>query len=798
MTDLSQALRSLRRHPRFSSTIAVILALAFGAVMVVVRLGHLALDRPLPIRTPGEVFALVVPEVGSHFSIPGFDSVRSQTHLFSDTTAFATSTQVVRHDHHASRRHLQLVAPNYFEFMGITPALGRPLTTADRSLPHLVIAHAWWQGEFGSSPDVLGRTVQIQGRPFTVTGVAPPNFPGCTPLDPADGWLPLDFESDLGLPGQFTYGGGRWLKTLVRLHPGRTPDTTAAALRVIESDLLEPWMIEERRHLELVPAGRGLIPFERRAEGRRALTGLQAAVAMVLLATVANLAGLIASHSLQRDRERAVRLALGATRGALLRQSLGEGVLLAAAATLLGTLFASAAWRALSAVLPSLAPFAADAPGVLPALLTGLLALTIVPVFGLACLGQSHRHDLEATLRGASGGVTEGRRHRILGSALIALQVALSAVLLLGAFNVAQALRQRSSLPSGIDSGPAWIARLWLREPSAAPPVFALQLEALQAQLQTMPGVAHVALATDPPLGPSARMATLGGHPHADSPRLYTMNAVSPGFFATLGIPLLAGRDFAPHDHSNAEPVVILSRRLAEALTTDGSVLDTLVSLQGRSHRVVGIVEEARYLRFEPPFLLGTAYFSGAQHSYGDQPWLIGRSAILPPLSLSQAVTERIQAADPGRQPPLVESYAAFARQTLRDQRLSARLLASASAIGLILVSLGIFAILTHQVARRTREIALRLALGASRSRVVAMVLRGALVPTTLGLVLGASAAAFLSPRLADIALVVSTRPTPTHVALVALGLLTLAVLAGATSARRAARLDPMTPLRAD
>lgn len=798
MTDLSQAFRSLRRHPSFTGALVVILALALGAGTVAFRLGHLALDRPLPIRTPDELVALVIPGIGSHFSLRGFDSVRSQTHLFSDATAYGTTTQVVRHDNHASRRHLQLAATNYFNFLGVKTALGRPLTEADRSLPHLVIAHAWWQREFGSNPGVLGQIIEIQGRPFTVIGVAAPDFPGCTPLDPADGWLPLDFEPVLGRPGQPTYGGDRWLKVLTRLHPGRTADTTAAALRAIESDLLESWMIDERRHLELVPAGRGLISFERRAEGRRALTGLQAAVAMVLVATVANLAGLVASHSLQRDRERAVRLVLGATRTALIRQSLMEGLLVAAAAALLGTLIATAAWRALIAVLPSLAPFAADSPVVLPALLTLLLALTTVPVFGLAPLRQGTRRDLEATLRGSSGMVTAGRRHRILGGALISVQVALSAMLLLGAFNVAQALRQRTSLPSGIESGQAWIARLWLREPNADPPAYALQLEALRAQLQTMPGVAHAALATDPPLGPTVRMATLGNHSRDDFPRLFTVNAISPGFFATLGIPLLAGRDFALHDRSNTEPVVILSRRLDEALAGSGSTLDTFVSLQGRSHRVVGIVEEARYLRSDPPSMLGTAYFSGAQQSYGDQPWVIGRSAVLPPLSISQPVAERIQAADPGRQPPLVESYAAFADRTLRDQRLGANLLAIASAIGLILVSLGIYAILTHQVLRRTREIGLRLALGASRSRIVAMILRGALVPTALGLAFGATAAAFLFPPLADVTLVASTRPIATHLAVAALGLLSLATLAGITSARRAACVDPLITLRAE
>ena len=798
--DLRFGVRSALRAPLFSLLAVVTLALGIGANAAVFGVVKSVLLDALPYADADRLVRIfsrwaqapserqsVSPGVATDFA----ERLRS----LSSVAAFNFSTFDVAYVDAAGPRVLSgaLVGGGFFPTLGVRAALGRTLTEADVTAPVVMLSDAAWRREFGGDPGVIGRTLRLEGGPCEVVGVLPRGFVG--PMGDADLWFPLDLAPLLRDPA--TARDQHWLGVVGRLAPGVGMD---AAQR--EIDRLG---VEMAREHPKTDAGRTILAVPLRdamvGETRTPLLVLMASAGLVLLITCANLAGALLSRTISRRKEFAVRAALGAGRGRLLRQLLTESVLLAVAGAAVGLLLAVLGLGTLRRLaLPTLPPYADLSLDTGAVLVTLVAALCTGGAFGLAPALAAGRWEPQGTLREETRGSSEGRRSRRLRGALVAAQIALSLSLLVGAGLLARSLWAMTRAPLGFEPAGVLTARVELpRAGYPTPEERALFFRQLQERLAALPGVNGVASTTQiasPTM--SSNILTIAGVPLAgDGPTFIPYMAVSDDYFRTLGIALLRGRTFGPQDAPESAPAVVISETMARRYWPAGGAIGARIRISPHTAErwgvVVGIVRD---VRVDPalPAPEPMAYASNRQ----DFLWS-GRDFVVrtqgDPLALVRLMQRELAALDPAV--PLREPKAlrAIMDERLAGRRLPVLLMSAFGVLALVLASVGVYAMFASMAAAREREFGVRVALGSSRGAIAGLVLRQGGVWMAAGLAGGAVGVVVVARLVRNLLYgVAPLDPVALGVALVTL--VACGAVALLVPVRRATRVDPITVLR--
>jgi predicted permease len=811
LKDVRYGARALARRPGFAFVAVMTLALGIGANTSIFSAVNAILLRPLPGVSDADALARVYPtEAGGRlsgtFSYPHFREYAAHAKTFESLLAFSGNGLTMREGGRAEHVPAQLVSGNYFATLGVRAEHGRLFVAADDEggAPEssVVLAHRFWVRRFGADPSVVGRQLVLNERVFTVVGVASKEFQGTSlPKSPAL-WVPLRAAAAAGIrTAEIANDKSSWLQVVGRVRPGVSREQARAELDAMLARQAEsyPEPFRAGLRMELAPA-RGFNIAPRKRGTVNAMAGVAlVVVGLVLLIACANIANLMLARGLERRREIAVRLALGASRWRIVRQLLAESLMLAllggAVASLL-TLWTSDLLAQLFHLIPedtSALDFTPDAR--VFAFAFGLSLLTGV-AFGLAPALRSSRPDLLPALKDERA-TDGGRRRRFtLRGALVVAQVAGSLVLLVGAGLFLRSLREAATVETGFETRGVLLSHLYLdpsRQDAARGREFYRQ--ALE-RASGLPGVRSASLTTAVPLGSSGMRGTLlidgaEAQPYAgvEVDRAY----VGARYFETMGITLLRGRGFAERDGEGSPPVAVINETVARRAFGDADPvgLHLRTDSEGPPVEIVGVVADSKYRSLgdeRVPFL----YLPLAQ-SYSPEATLLVR-AEGDPAALASSVRAVVESLD----------AEAFAGQATMGEHLSAALVPSQVAAGLFgvfgllalaLATFGVYGVVAYAVSRRTHEIGVRVALGAQRGDVVRLVLLEGMSRVAAGLGIGLLVA-LAGTRVVEGALYGVSATDPATFACVTLLLASAALLACLVPARRATKVDPMVALR--
>jgi predicted permease len=840
MRDLRFAVRQVRNSPGFSAAVVLTLALGIGANTAVFSLVNEVLLRSLPVKNPGELVLFrnieglhgslsragensgsIDPFTGrnasSSFSLLAFDRFREQHGALSEVFAFAPFNQVnlLIDDQPETITLGQFVSGGYYAGLGVPAILGRTLTPADdqpSATPVAVISHRYWQSRFGADAHILGRRIQINRVPVALVGVTPPGFAGAMQIgESADITVPLAqharVQSDRAASrAQPWYW---WVRIMGRLAPGTTAAQARGSLEPIfqlaaregwaasapGSDMPEPPM------LAADPGGQG--ENDRRRQYAQSLRILMGLVGLVLLAACANVANLLIARGAAR-REIALRLALGAGRIHLVRQLLAESLLLAFLGAALGVLLAY--WS--RGLLVALRQFG-GAPAVLELPLDArVLGFTIAVaaatalLCGLAPARRATEIDLTSEFQGGArllGGVGRSR----LSQGLMVVQIALSLALLVSTGLFAGTLRNLQHVHPGFNTANLVLFHVDAASGGYAPDQFASLHARLLERLERIPGVraatfSRVALLTG---GRASRRVSVPGYaPASGGPMGVDINGLAPNFFSAMEIPLIAGRTFEDHDGGTARRVAIVNQAFARKLfgteSPIGRRLDFGATPTAPAVRmeIVGVVGDTKYTGLRqviPP----TIYLPAAQMVEGTANYYLRAAADA--AAIGSAVRASVREIDPALAVIDLRTQEEQIGRLTSQEALFARLSGFFGVVTLILVCVGLYGLMSYLVLRRTGEIGLRLALGARPAWVLRMILRDSLALLGVGLALGLTAGLAAS-RVIESMLFGLSPADPLTFGAVAAILFGVGLLASLLPALRAARVDPMTALRAE
>jgi predicted permease len=821
--ELRYALRRLRRRPGFALVVVGTVGIGIGAASAVFSVINAFVLRPLrgvaDQRRLVNVHKTAPGDQGStellSFSHPHYRELREASPALSGVAAFRDVGVSLATGGPGSEAQLvvgQVVSGNYFEVLGTRPVLGRFfLPEEDRAPgahPVVVLGHGLWQRRFAGDPQAVGRSVRINGQPFTVVGVAPPGFVGHFHGFAFDLFLPLMMAEQVMPAERLEARGGEFLELVARLAPGAGRERAAAELDALAAR----WASEDAAHW---PAGTG---FEVRPTtgledslrgGILGFFGLLAALAgLVLLIVCVNVGGMLLAEGSARAREVAIRSALGAGRTRLVRQLLGEAVVLFAAGGALGLGLAVVLTRGLAAFEPPMrVPLAIEvAPDARVASFALLLALLSAVVFGLLPALRASRPDLLPSLRGELD--LQGARGGRLRAVFVVGQVALSLLLLAAAGLFLRTLHHAARLDPGFEVDGLHMTTLELGLLGGDPARERQVLRQARERVAALPEVESVALASRVPLGlgssttrverpdaPPAAM-TPGGR---DGGLAVDFAVVDEGYFTTLRVPILRGRAFGEADREGAAPVAVVNETLARRLWPERDALGQRLRLgsgaSGESLEVVGVARDGKYRRLweEPrPHL----YLAAAQN-HRRRMVLVTRAAAGAGPAVAAAVAREVRAASADLPAERVLEVRDSIGVSLVPQRIAAAAASALGAVGALLAGVGLYGLVAFSVARRTREMGVRLALGARPGDLLRLVLRQGVGLALAGVGLGAAAAAALLRFLGS--LLFGVHPLdPWNLAATALLLCAVAGLASFVPARRAARVDPLRALRAD
>jgi putative ABC transport system permease protein len=799
--DLRYALRQLRRSPTFTLAAIACLALGIGANTAIFTVINAVLVRPLPYPEPERLVMLFEATAGdaadrNTVSPANFLDWRAQSRVFERTAAiYDLGVNLTGHGAPAEVA-AEAASADLFPLLGLVPVLGRTFTDREDGPGGgnvVVLGYGLWQRRFGGTRDVVGQVVRVDDQPYTVIGVLPEGAGLAGQPRAPDLWIPLALDP----AHDYRASGGRYLTVVARLKPGATLAASEADLRTLAARL-------EAAHPEFNGGwSANVVPLTSYVTGslRRPLLILAGVVALVLLIACANVTNLQLARATVRRREIAVRAALGAGRGRMMRQFLIESLLLSLTGGMAGALLALWLTDALAASATAAIPRLGTVEVDLPALgFTLLLSVVAGLLFGMAPAMQATRPDLHEGLRqGARGATGGGTRAR---AALVAAQVALARVLLVGAGLLLKSFARLGRVDLGFEPERVVTARVTLPEARYRDPARqAAFFETLLARLDALPGVREAGAISWLPLS-GLRSATdfwFGGRPipsDAEQPTA-DISVVDPNYFRTMRITLRAGRGIASTDDARHPKAVVVSERFVRDYFPGQSPLgqqifmpwgDTLVAT------IVGVVGDVKHAGVDS-VAQPTIYWSMAQFPWSGMHLVVRADGDLRPVAA--ALPGVVQALDPELAVADVRPLETYLGDALARRRFSMTLLAGFAALALVLTAVGLYGVIAYTVLQRTREFGIQLALGASQAAVLGGVLRWGLRLVGAGVLVGVLGAVAFTRVLGALLYEVSATDPLVFAGIVALlGLVGLA--ASYAPARRATRVDPMVALRSE
>ena len=822
LNDLRYAFRQLLKNPGFTAVAVLTLALGIGANTAIFTVINTLMLRSLPVRKPHELVQVTLAGASGRdhtFTYPGYERLRNGAKSLSGLFAAGnvgeggmvasgmggTETEIIRP---------QPVTGNFFSVLGVQPFVGRLLSEADDRTKNaervVVISYGFWQRRFGSDPSVIGKSITFFDVPVAIVGVTPPGFFGVQPGENPDLWLPLNL---MPLIRPQALGEGHdWLALIGRVRRGTGIRQARAELAVTfqqyRAELAAAMSAEERQHLlperlELQPAATGWTRL--RDQFRPPLMILTVVVGLVLLIACANVASLMLARAMARARELSIRTALGAHRLRLIRQLLTESVLLAGLGGLLGLFVAH--WGA--RLLVSFAGFQPDpvsfdlAPDARVLCFTMGLSLATGFVFGLAPALRSSRSDLTTTFKETGASISANRQ--FLQQSLVVVQVAMSLILLVGAGLFVRTLQKLKGMDMGFSRENVVLFQVaFSRRVDRTRRLSAYQ--ELLGRVQESPGVRTASMSFITPLTEEAwgQQVDIEGYTPAPEEVVRCRGmSVACRYFETMGTPILSGRDFGPQDErldastaTNAPGVAIINESMARKYFGNANALGRRLSFFGNSNRkfeIVGVVKDAKYSSLREPVPPTFYLFCFGEVRDWDMTFAVRMAG--KPVAVMDGVRRAVGETDPTLHLRGMRTMDDVVDASLRQERIIANLAGFFSLTALALACLGIYGALSVTVAQRTREIGLRIALGAQPVNVLSFVvgqgLKLAVIGSAIGLV-----GALTTTRLVLRLLYGISPIDPVTFAGVSVLLAVVAVLASWLPARRAAKVDPMEALR--
>jgi predicted permease len=798
------ALRQLAKRPGFTAVVVLTVAVGIGATTAIFSVVNALLLRPIPVADPERLVNIEErTEQGrfkTSFSLPEYLEYRERAVGVADVAAHHLSDIMLNTGEETAATLALDVSGNYFDVLDIEAARGRFFTEDEASGPDAasvaVISHALWRNALGADPAVVGRTIIVNSQPLTVIGVAPAGFQGTMVGARPAAWLPAALYERVHHAGDpYRWGQMTLFQLFARLAPEMQRPQAEARLTAIARHLAQDhWYWGE------APVGVRLrefsaVPPAMRDAAREFVSLLLIAAGLVLAIAAVNVAGMLLARGADRGREMAIRLALGARRRRLVSQLLVESVTLAMLGGAGGLVLAS--WLAdLLATTrpPGAGSFSLDL-GLDARVLVFAVGVSVVTgvAFGLVPAIAATRRNVNETLKNTA----TGPRRLRLRSAMVAGQLALSLVLLATAGLFVRTLQSALTTQHGFDPENVLAVELNLRLNDYDEPRGRAFYAHLLERVRALPGAESAALAEVVPLGFTwqQRGARIPGfEPPPGQPAGFSVgyNVVSPGYFRTLRMPLIEGRLFDQSDRPGRSRVMIINETFARRFWPNESPVGRRIEFSSEHAEIIGVVPAGRYRAFdEEPTLFAFVPF---EQEYRENMWLHVR-ARRELRGLVAAIRQEIRALDPNVAPISVTTVEDILGSSLFPQRLAAGLVGGFGLMGLLLAAVGVFGLLSFTVAQRTREIGLRMALGAKQADVLRLVLRRGLVLVVIGTGAGL-AVAVLATRLVR-GLLVNVSPTDPVTLVAVVGLLTfVALIAAWLPARRAARVHPMEALR--
>jgi predicted permease len=799
--DCRFALRLLGRTPLFTAVAVLCIALGAGAVTTIFSAMNAVVLRPLPgAADPGRLVDIERrSQDGSEraqASYSLYEQMRDGSKTMADVAAWSKVDLSIGIDGHGHAVYGNIVSGNFFRVLGVKPALGRFfLPQEDRTPlthPVVVVAHSFWKRQLGADPNAIGKAVTVNGHPFTIVGVAPPGFRGAfTPLD-VQAWVPLMMQAQLRPGRDMTTAG--WLWTFGRLKPGASVESARQELGAIISNYAATRVDSYGAYASATLSPMTGLPVDARA----AFLGFAAiffgAALFVLLIASVNVAAMLSARGIARRREMAVRAALGAGRGRLVRQLLTEVLLLFLFGGAGAVAFAAVATSALELLpIPGDTPLLLEiSPDMRVLVFALLLALVTGLVFGIGPALRAARVDIVARLRSESAG--SGTRRTLMSNALIVGQLALSLLLLVAAALFVRALDFGARVNPGFDQSGVATTSLntesWGYDEAKGHAFY----RELRDAVSRLPGVSAVSYTGRIPLTMSGSGDTIAVENAPGGRAPIQLASVDTGYFAVLRIPLLPGRGFTRQDDDTGPRVAVVNETFARRFWPDGSALGRTFGFRDARVTIVGIARDAKYSDLSestPAF----AYFPLAQMWQRDQALLV-RAAGEPHLAAS-GIERAVLDIDPLLPRPTVIPLTEATGIVLLPQRAAAWVTGGLGIVGLLLAAVGLYGIMAYSSARRTREMAVRMALGAQRADVLGIVVKEGMRLAGLGVAIGVLRAAGATRVIAGLLFGVSPLDPLAFIVMSAV-FAVVALVACYLPARRAAAGDLAAVLRAE
>ncbi len=819
--DIRYAIRLLAKNPGFTAVVVFTLALGIGANAAIFSITDKVLLQTLPVQDPDQLAVLSAydpkegPGLDSTFSYPMYQDLRDRNDVFSGVIARGGAQMNVSYADLNERVRGELVSGNYFEVLGVRPWAGRLFTQDDDRTPGAhpvaVISYDFWDRRFAKDPNLIGKTILVNEYPLTVIGVTPPSFYGIDLSNTADVRVTMMMTPVFNPlpPNRLTRRGNQWISVMARRKPGVSNEQAQASLDVLYRQIREleaqnlPASVSaagrERflaGRIALLPGDQGLRSIQ--VDMKTSLLLLLGATIAVLLILSANLANLMMARATVRTPETAVRLALGAGRLRLLRQWLTEGIVLSLLGGAVGIVIALWIKAALMAFIPKDFRANLNMPNDwrLYVFILGL-AIVIGIAFSLAPAIQVARQAFVAGLRLETRSFTSAGRLLSFRSALILVQVALSLPLLVSAALMVKTLQNLRAVDTGFDKENVLFA-------SVNPALNGYSAERsmtfyndLMAKTRALPGVEAASLATDTPISGGWDQIGLvieGYTPREGERTSSDATFVSNDYFRVLGIPLLSGRDFNEQDRLGTPKVVIINEKMARHFFGTIDVLGKRIGMDATPDMtIVGVVKDAQYIDLRRP-TRRHFYVPVMQEKQLTGLTLHVKTAISPD-TVAESLRAELKKLDPHLPLYNIKTLSAEIDESLTQERLVTWLSSSFGVLASLLTALGLYGVLTFSVARRTREIGIRVALGAQRRDVFRLIMVRGVVLVGVGVLVGLAASIAFGRYIAS--LLFGVEPTnPLTLAIVSAGLVAVALLACYIPARRATRVDPLEALR--